>query len=285
MTRELLVQSLSLYALGDVSPEELVALEAMLASDAEGKATLRALIEAAHQLALLPSPSAPPPRVFDKIWKRIEAEADGSPAPKPATTPRAWAGGPGSKWVRVLAVAAAAALAACLVATAMWYREREAARTLTVALDATRAQLAQDSAERGRLASEVTELEETTTRDRAIYRLLAAADLRVCLLGPRRPDLGGTLRVIWRRGDPFWLVVGSGLLPSPAPPGHHLHLWGIKEGQSTGAGALEVEPDGSVRQRVMLTARLEASEAAAVTIEAGGTVPQPTGEMIFFGTM
>lgn len=278
---------LSLYALGDVSPEEVVALEAALAADPGGRATLRALIEAAHQLALLPSPSAPPPRVFDKIWKRIEADADkgSSPPSRPSSLPRALAGRTGSRSVRVLAVAAAFALAACLVATAMWYRERDAGRTLAVALEATRTQLAQDSAERGRLAGQVTELEEVVTRDRAIYRLLASADLRVCLLGPRQTDPGGTLRVIWRRGDPFWLVVGSGLPPSPAPPGHHLQLWGIREGQSIGAAVLEVQPDGSVLERVMLTARLEASEAAAVTIEPDGTAAQPTGEMIFFGTM
>ncbi|MBI2896722.1 MAG: anti-sigma factor [Deltaproteobacteria bacterium] len=285
--RDLAVEDLCLYALGDVSPEELVALESALSSDTAGQARLRALIEATHQLALLPTPSAPPPRAFDKIWKRIEAEADKPSTPPSRPTARARkstpGGAPASRWARSLPLASAIALAMCLVAGAMWYREREASLTLESALEATRSQLAQGATERGALASRVAELQEKVTEDQAVYRALGAADLRVCLLGPRRPDLTGTLRVIWRRGDPFWLVVGSGL--SPAGAGQSLKLWGIREGQSTGAAILEVAPDGAVRQRVMLTARLESSEAAAVTIEPDGGVPQPAGEMLFFGTM
>jgi hypothetical protein len=285
--RGLTVEDLCLYALGDVSPEELVALESALASNPLGQATLRSLIEATHQLALLPPPSAPPPRAFDKLWKRIEAEGDKPSSPPPRVMARARKSTPGgaaaSRLARSLPLASAVALALCLVAAAMWYRARAASLTLEAALDATRAQLAQGASERGALAGRVGELEEKVTEDQAVYRALGAADLRICLLGPRRADLSGTLRAFWRRGDPFWLVVGSGL--SPAPAGQHLKLWGMREGQSTGAAILEVAPDGSVRQRVMLTARLEASEAAAVTIEPDGAAPQPTGEMLFFGTM
>ncbi len=285
-SKEALREALPLYALGDVTAEEVMAIELALADDPEGREELRALTETAHQLALIVPTAAPPPAGFDRVWRRIEKEAEkGAPvAPRPGPLPAA--GLPqrrGSS--RMLPVALAAAAAGALILGALLFRELRAKSTLETSLDGALAQLAQGTRERADLARQLEDLRAQLRESRRndLVRFLQAPDLRVALLGPRDASAAGVVRVLWRPAEPVWLVVGSGLALPAAD--RDLQLWGLEAGAPTSAAILPVGPDGAVNLHVPLGPTLVGADTAAITLEPKGGAPQPTGPMLFAGTI
>ena len=68
----------------------------------------------------------------------------------------------------------------------------------------------------------------------------------------------------------------------PLPPGQTYQLWVIVDGMPISAGTFDVAPDGTARYDAepITTLSAEQSVAIAVTAEAAGGVPQPTGPLV-----
>lgn len=285
-SKQALREALPMYALGDVSAEDVVAIERALADDPASREELRALTDTAHQLALLVPTAAPPPNGFDRLWQRIEKEQDGAlpSAPRPLPLPTAAARPPrGSS--RMLPVALAAAAAGALILGALLARELRAKGTLQTALDGALSQMGQGTRERAELARQLEQLRGQLREARRdeLVRVLQAPDLRVTPLGARDAAAVGVVRLLWRPSEAAWIVVGSGFPQVPAD--RDLQLWGLRAGAPTSAAILPVAPDGTVHHRVPLAGNLAGSDTAAITLEPKGGSPQPTGPMLFTGTI
>ena len=284
--RQAVIDVLPLYALGDVTTEELVLIEQALAEDPSGREELRALTEAAHQLALLAPTAAPPPNGFDKVIQRIDSEDEkGEPSARSGSVVVPMPTGPRRGGSKALPVALAAAVAGTLVLGAMLFREVRTRQVLQRALDGSVAQIGQSTRERAELARQLEELRAQLqdARGSEVVRILQAPDLRVSLLGPRDGSVPGVVRVLWRPSEAAWLIVGSGL--GPVPLDKDLQLWGLRGGQPTSGGVLPVGPDGTVRVRVPLQGTLGESDSAAITLEPKGGLPAPSGPTLFAGTI
>jgi anti-sigma-K factor RskA len=285
-SKEALREALPMYALGDVTAEEVMAIERALADDPEGREELRALTETVHQLAQIVPTAAPPPNGFDRLWKHIEEEAESGASAAPRHLPLPAAGPrPRRGSSRMLPVALAAAAAGALILGALLARELRAESTLQTALDGALSQMGQGTRERAELARQLEDLRGQLRESRRdeLVRALQAPDLRVSLLGPRDAAAAGIVRLLWRPSEAVWIVVGSGL--GPPLTDRDLQLWGLRGGAPTSAGILPVSPDGTVHHRVPLGGSLAGSDTAAITLEPKGGSPQPTGPMLFAGTI
>jgi anti-sigma-K factor RskA len=278
-SREALREALCLYALGEVTAEEAMALEKTLAGDPESMTELRELTETVHRLASLAPATAPPPAVFDAIVAKIEEEKAGRVVPRPGPAP-AWK--PTPSWLRTLPLLAAS-LAATAVVVVLWFREHDANVRNAAVLDSTRAQLAVEVRDRRAVEGQLSAIRSELETSQDLFRMLQSTDLKVALLGPKTADVAGVVRVLWRPQESTWMVLGSGL--ARPPQDRDLQLWGLKDGHPIAAPILPIAPDGTLRRRITLTPELAGSEAAAITVEPRGGGTTPRGPMVFFGTL
>ena len=254
------------YALGELSPEVRVRVQAHMADCAECAAEARHLSLGVDAIALSARPIAPPPalkaRVLAALPPQVPQSTRIASAPRPLATGRispAW-----------LAVAA----------------------TIVLVLGAM---LALSQQRVARLA------EERRTAEREIARLVEAAgtvasqaDLAVAILTAsdmRRIDLQGfdgsqnaTARAYWS-GTSGLLIVAD-RLPAP-PPGRIYQVWligagapgpvsaGLIDGRA-GRGMLIVPAPGNISGR---------SVTVAVTDEPAGGLPAPSGSKHLVGSM
>ena len=249
-------------ALGALAPEERAACEAHLREPIahEGcAAALRALEDAAAQLALSLPPIPPSPA----LWRSIDRSLG------PAAAARRGRGG-------LVTVALAMAAAAALV---LWVRDRG---RLGAELQAAQARVAAGDEQRARCVAELDRLRgDERLRDDAVA-LLSLPGTRVVGLSAQG---GGALsaRVILHVGERRAYLVGRGL---SAPAGQDYELWVIRGDRKIAAGLLRGGDGGQLVAAVDPGLLAEgAPDALAVTLEPAGGGPVPRGPIVLLGAI
>jgi anti-sigma-K factor RskA len=226
------------------------------------------------------------------LWNRdLEALADSVTPVEPSETTRARvlrvtagaAGAPGAvtaapaprRLPRWLPLAAAALLAVAVWGVAGQIRLRGELERLT--------------AERDRLARQVTVLDREVSLARAeaqratqALQVLAAPGVQSVILaglGPA-PQAAGHTYVNPRRRDALFYAFDLPALPQEKT----YQLWYIAGGKPVSAGTFAVDERGTASVRVERVPDVGGIQAWAVTVEPAGGVPQPTGEMVLKGS-
>ena len=243
----------SAYVLGALPPAETQAFEAHLAECARCGAEVRSLTPVAAALAHLAPAAEPAAPARARMLAAISARAQSSVM----------------SW---LAMAALVALAVGLGGYAVQLRGRVTGlesrlRDATLRADATERQVA--------------DARRTAFEAQSSLVVLTAPDLaRIDLAGqPAAP--AATARAFWSRSR--GLVFTASNLPAP-PPGRGYQLWVlIAQGAPISAGMLKPDADGRVNGRFDTPPDLPRPVAMAVTLEAEGGVPAPTGDKYLVG--
>jgi anti-sigma-K factor RskA len=151
-----------------------------------------------------------------------------------------------------------------------------------------RGELERLTAERDRLARQVSVLDREVTLARAeaqratqALQVLAAPGVQSVILaglGPA-PQAAGHTYVNPRRGDALFYAFDLPALPREKT----YQLWYIAGGKPVSAGTFAVDERGTASVRVERVPDVGSIQAWAVTVEPAGGVPQPTGDMVLKG--
>ncbi len=151
-----------------------------------------------------------------------------------------------------------------------------------------RGELRQLTAERDRLARQVTALDREVGLARAEARqaaqalqILAAPSVRSIVLAGQKstPGAAGHTYVNPQTRDALFYAFNLPRLPADKT----YQLWFIAGGQPVSAGTFGVDQLGTGHLRVEKVVAIDDIQAWAVTVEPRGGVPQPTGEMVLKG--
>ncbi|HEX3552713.1 MAG TPA: anti-sigma factor [Thermoanaerobaculia bacterium] len=251
------------HALGALDGDDLRELEEHLAA---GCAECRRQLDLWHReleaLAGSVEPVAPSETTRARVLRMTAGAAGAAAAPAPRRLPR---------W---LSLAAAALLVAAVWGVAGQMRLRGELERLT--------------AERDRLARQVTALdrEVTLARDAAAraaqaLQVVAAPGVKSVVLAglAAAPQATGQTYVNPRQGGALFYAFD---LPA-LPPGKTYELWYIAAGKPVPAGTFAVDPHGAATVQVERVPDAASIQAWAVTVEPAGGVPQPTGAMVLKG--
>jgi hypothetical protein len=192
---------------------------------------------------------------------------------KPAVAPRSSTQRPAPRnaaawWVAGLASLAAAA---CLVLVLRAQTEREALRSMVATLESSRAS---DQARLDSLAVALSEREQqllsVTGPDVAVVELASTASL---------PPAG---RMFWDRASARWTFVANNL--PQLESGRTYQLWLVTANAKISAGTFTPDASGIAVVRATYELPRSALAAVAVTEEAEGGAPQPTGAILLVGS-
>jgi hypothetical protein len=283
----------ALLALGALSPEEVALAEAHLA-EARHAGCLEALRRASDGIEVL-ARSLESARPDERVWRGIEARLDGA---APVRLPARRTAPP---WRERLAWGAAAAAVVLLLANlaarshdnqrfaeqaAKASRLEQERATATAALEKDRAGAIAVSArlekERESCAKELLVARDEAARQQAAVTLLQTPSTLVVALAPPKggkPGARALLNLEQRKG----VLLSVGLAPQP---GKDYELWIVRGDKKLPAGLLRAGPSGAVLASI--DAELLSSgrpDAVAVTLEATGGAPQPTGPILLVGAL
>ncbi len=259
-----------LMAMGALAPEELAQAEAHLA-EARHSGCVEALRLAADGVEVL-ARSLVPTRPDERVWRGIEARLNGA-APRPAR-PAA------PPWRERVAWSAAAAAVVLLLAN-LAARSRDNRRFADGATAASAAASRLEK-ERETCTKELAAVRDEADQQRSALALLRAPTTLMVSLSPPaggQPGARALLNVEQRKG-----VLLSGSLAPQA--GKDYQLWIIRGNQKVPAGLLRAGPSGmvlaSIDSQLFVSGR---PDAVAVTLEAQGGAPQPTGPILLVGAL
>jgi anti-sigma-K factor RskA len=260
MNEERLLELVPLAALGALDGEERAAFETALASSPDLQRELLACQELVGRLGLATVPSPPPAALRDRVLREA----------RPAAPRRDWR-------VAALAAGLVAVLAGLLVVRA----ERDAARRDAVAQRAA----AQEAREVARAAqAEAAALREALAIEVAFRELVIHPDTRLAsLAGLAAAPSGARGRIAWHAARGEAVLDASGLAAAPA--GKAYELWIIAKAAPVPAGVFQVDAHGGVVFRLPAGLELAGVKTFAVTLEAEGGVPAPTGPMVLVGAV
>jgi len=256
-------EDLELHALGVLDGDDKASVEAHLAGCAECRAKLAGARSRMAILGLAAPPSAPGPRVRERVLQDFRSRR-GAGAPSPAATPIRRRP---SRWAPLWAMAAVVLLAA-----AGWLRFEN--RRLSLQLDELEAEHQQLVANNRQFAAESARaqaaLEVLTAPDTVKVELTAAA---------ARPVPHGKAFYNASRGLIFYATNLAAL-----PAGRTYELWLIpSQGAPVAAGLFNSDSHGNGEVVLPSLPQGVTAKAFAVTIERAGGVPAPTGPKVLIG--
>lgn len=248
------------YALGELSENQRVHVQAHLETCADCAAEARELADAFHLTGLAVPPLAPPPHLRGRVLGAL------GPQRRRRSVSRA------RPPVRALPWAAAAA-AALLLGTLWLAAERRAGQMR----EALRAAAVETEQLRARL-------EETGLQADLAVAILTAADVRRVDLEGHEANRGSVARAFWSPATGL-LIVADPL--APPPPGRTYQVWIIESGRPAPVSAGLIERPQSGRGMLLVPTPAGVSGQAvtiAVTDEPVGGLPAPSGRMQFAGS-
>lgn len=245
MTTERFCDLAEAFAIGALAGEEARAFEAHLASCPDCPRVVREQRELAVLLAEAAPLAVPSPGLRDRLLARVREERRGGRR----ILRRDWTRG----------LAWAAAVAGLLLAGGGLWRARRAERSLAEV--------------RSRLERREAMLNAVLDASTAMYRLRPTADS----LQPAGAQL------FWSRDQHVWLLHAFNLPRLPA--GRVYQLWFVTALAKISAGVLDPDSLGHAVLRVEVPEAAAASQVAAITVEPVGGSSQPTGGIVFAGSL
>jgi anti-sigma-K factor RskA len=233
------------YAIGAIAGEEARAFEAHLATCPDCLRVVREQRELAVLLAEAAPLAVPSPGLRERLLARVREERR---LVRPFRK-RDWTWG----------LAWAAAVAGLLLAGGGLWRARRAATALAEV--------------ETRLARREAMLNAVLDASTAMYRLRPTADSL----------LPAGAQLFWSRDQHVWLLHAFHLPRLPA--GRVYQLWFVTASSKISAGVLDPDSLGRALLRVDVPAAAAASQVAAITVEPAGGSPQPTGGIVFAGSL
>ena len=235
----------ALHAIGATSAEESAELRRHLEGCDECRRAAGELDEAAALTALSLDPVAPPPLVRANVMRAIAPQAPARPASQ-------W-------WLRVAAAIMIILLGASVV---QWLMARRASERLTL--------------ENAALRAEKEKLSETIAA-------LSAAGTRTIQLAGQEAAPSASARAFLDPAQRRAFVFFHGL--PPATTDKEYQLWVIRADQVApqSAGVFRVDAQGNASLVVSNLPVDVEIKALAVTLEAAGGVPAPTGKILLMG--
>lgn len=255
-------EQLELYVLGALPPVEREQFAAHLATCDECQAEVRALSGVADALAQAVPQIEPPASLRTRVLTSVTGA-------KPTFSSRAPGASPVVPW---LAAAAMLLAAIALGGYAAVMRGRVSSLEGRLREAAQRAALAE---------SQIADLRTTSAAAQGQLAVLEAPDLqRIDLSGqPAAPQSAG--RAFWSRSR--GLVFTASNLPA-VPTGKTYQLWVLsRQPAPISAGLFRPDPGGGVTTFFETPVDLPQPTGMAVTLEADGGVPQPTGDKYLVG--
>ena len=243
----------ALYALGALDTPDRESFEAHLAAGcAACQESLREARGVSDELALSVDPVDPPARVRERLFSKVQSDADISANP---SVPKA------NTYVYWAALATAASL---VVATGLWIQTRSLARELD-----------NETSNRLRLEEELAGVTE-------IFDALSSPRNRAVSLDaqPAAPGARASAFLDSQNGRLFLYVENL----DPLPAGQTYQIWLIVDGTPVSAGIFDVQADGSARLDGEPLPGFEGTVTVAITVEPAGGVAQPTGPMVLLGS-
>ena len=259
-----------LMAMGALPPEELALAEAHLKEPRHSGCfeTLRRASAGVEVLALSLSPTRPD----ERLWRGIESRLDGAARRTARSAAPPWR-------ERVAWSAAAAAVVLLLANLAARSRDNRSFAEHSAAASAAAMRLEQ---ERQSCTKELAAARDEGEKQRSALALLQApATLMVSLAPPAggQPGARALLNLEQRKG----VLLSSTLAPQA---GKDYELWLIRGDKKLPAGLLRAGPSGvvlaSIDSRLLESGK---PDAVAVTLEAEGGAPQPTGPILLVGAL
>ena len=253
-----------LYALGALTDEERMQVDAYVASAPDAEARLAELIRAASALPYAAEPVDPSPEVKQAVMERVNADARArSAAARRNPLPRLWD-------------------AVRLRLRARWVMP-VAAGLSVLAAGAAFAWAVSLNGEVARLRAQLAALQRDLAQQRQTLAQIAAPNVRTMAIAgtEHQPAARGQL-VADPRSTSAVLVV-SGLLP--LNPGQVYQFWLIRGESPVSAGVFSVDEEGRAVLSVTSTDTLGSFDAMGVSIEPEGGSPQPTGDIVMLGRL
>jgi anti-sigma-K factor RskA len=268
VTHEELHDSLPAWALGALRANERQEVEKHLATCAACRAEASGLADVPLALAAAGPLESPSPIVRSQLTSRIA----GRPV---AVTPGVVLTTRDARYSRWPWLAAAASLLLAAYLGFDGLRLRSELATVRAELQAARSEAAATGI---RLAA----LQQASDRSQAAFAVLVAPDVaRIDLAGQPGQAPGASGRAFWSRTR--GMVFSATSLP-PAPPGRTYQVWMVtKDPAPLSAGLVEPDAQGRVNAVFATPATIPQPVAVAVTLEAAGGVPAPTGPKILVG--
>lgn len=274
--------------------EELAALQAFDALDAESRAALEAHLAAceacrqaqramAETVGALAYASQRPlrPEVKARLMARV---ADKAPlanapvaAPGPSRTPAATGWGRRERILAACAVVLGVGLSGALLRVGQMQNELASANDRLAQLVASSVKQNQE------LTTAQAELQNARLGARSASAdadLLASQDVRMVPMQMKPQVQKAEAWVYWSPAHHAWLATFRGL-PS-AGPRKTYQLWAVTPDKKLSMGTFEAGPDGVARVHATMPPNGKPM-AAAVTLEPAGGMPNPTGPIVMVG--
>ena len=290
MTHEELKALLPLAALERLEPEEEASLREHLAGCVECDTELRELEHAVAMLALAVDAPANEDRVTRKIEARLATPVPPTPIPKldrPPSPPvqiAVHAGAPKRSVAMRFAMAAVILLA--LYGGGATYLLRDVQRGYNdrgnqLAYLENRFNGLQADAQKAEQKADA--LAQVLSERVRLQKVFSAPDLQITRLAPLPPAPGAHALVAVSRASGDAVIEAGGL--SPPPNGKIYELWWItRQKGPVPAGLFSAESGREVIAKVDPPPAGQRVMASAVTLEAVGGVPKPTGAMYLKGS-
>jgi anti-sigma-K factor RskA len=261
MTPDEVSERAALHALGALDGEDRLTFERALPESLSARREMEAFARVAERLGLAAAPVAPSARVRERLLA----------ATRPALVTK------GSRGITALAAAAAVLFA---LAFFLMRAERDEARR---AAQAAREQVERALRQVLQAQAELQAARESLTRETGFRTLVSQPEARLVSLGSLPPAPKARARVLFNPASREAVLLVSGL--DPAPQGMGYQMWVIGKTAPVPAGVFQVDAGGNAIHRLPPVAEVEWARTFAVTMEAAGGVPAPTGPMVLAGAV
>ena len=280
-----LLEIAELYAFGGLGDSERAQLEQHVADGcAECEALLRANLDIAAQLLLAVGPVEPARAVHERLFARVNGagKAGSAPAPGGSRSRRGWllsrvSFAAAAGVFLVLGLSGLSALLGVRLA-----REREIGADLEDALayaESIAWSLARDmESERSRRVAAEQHLGGLSRIVSALESPLARS---LALSG--QGDFKRAVAKAYIEPESGRLILYAHNLP-PVPDGHTYQIWVIVEDRHLSAGLFRSDSSGEAKYDSGRLQNLAGPVTVAVTLEAEGGAPQPTGPIVLAGS-